>query len=83
MAVEVPVKPHRQLVDGRKGDLLFTAAAAIGAGACFFILQRFQENWLPVSYRVGCITWIVICMPYLVRALLNTKDDGEASSDLN
>ena len=88
MAVEVPVKPHRQLVDGRKGDLFFTATAAIGTtcfslGACFFIFQRFQENWMPISYRVGCITWIVICVHYLVITLVNSKDIGEASSDSN
>ena len=84
--VEVPVKPHRLLVDGRRGDVLRTAAAVIGAtcfslGACLFILQSFQENWLPV-YQVGCITWIVGCMPYLALALANVRKVALSSTVL-
>ena len=84
--VEVPVKPHRLLVDGRRGNVLRTAAAAIGAtcfslGACLFILQSFQENWLPV-YQVGCITWIVGCMPYLALALANVRKVALSSTVL-
>ena len=65
----------------------FFTANAIGAacslGTCFFMFQNLQENGLPVSYCVRCITWIVVCMPFLVLALSNTKKVGEASSDSN
>lgn len=84
--VPVEIMLHRQPVDGRKDGLLRTAAAAIGAtcfslGACFFIVQSFQEDWLPL-FRVGCIVWLVGCAPYLALALAYARKAALSSTML-
>ena len=80
--VPVEIMLHRQPVDGRKDGLLRTAAAAIGAtcfslGACFFIVQSFQEDWLPLFrglHRVACWLglYLALALAYARKAALSS-----------